>query len=169
MNRIYSEHWNEYELIDAGNNKKLERFGKIITIRPDRNAYFSPILSEKEWKQKAHFEFIEETEDSYIFKLTDLYKDILKRIIRDSTNFRCINPQFQQYSLNPDQLKRVKRIFGKTLINGMYDKKGKDGIYCITDKNENFKEIFENKIFKNNNFNYSYFPKLNCFCSNFIR
>ena len=44
MNRIYSEHWNEYELIDAGNNKKLERFGKIITIRPDRNAYFSPIL-----------------------------------------------------------------------------------------------------------------------------
>jgi 23S rRNA (cytosine1962-C5)-methyltransferase len=61
MNRIYSEHWNEYELIDAGNNKKLERFGKIITIRPDRNAYFSPILSEKEWKQKAHFEFIEET------------------------------------------------------------------------------------------------------------
>ena len=85
-------------------------------------------------------EFIEETEDSYIFKLTDLYKDILKRIIRDSSNFRCINPQFQQYSLNPDQLEKVKRIFGKTLINGMYDKKGKDGIYCITDKNENFKE-----------------------------
>jgi hypothetical protein len=71
--------------------------------------------------------------------LTDLYKDILKRIIRDPANFRCINPQFQQYSLNLEQLEKVKRILGKTLINGMYDKKGEDGIYCITDLNENFK------------------------------
>ena len=34
------------------------------------------------------FEFIKETEESYIFKLTDWYKDILKEIIRDPTNFR---------------------------------------------------------------------------------
>ena len=61
MKRIFGSHWSDYELIDAGNDKKLERWGEIITIRPDRNAYFSPILSPKEWKQKAHFEFIEET------------------------------------------------------------------------------------------------------------
>ena len=61
MKRIFGSHWSDYELIDAGNDKKLERWGDIITIRPDRNAYFSPILSQKEWKQKAHFEFIEET------------------------------------------------------------------------------------------------------------
>jgi 23S rRNA (cytosine1962-C5)-methyltransferase len=68
MKRIFSSHWSDYELIDAGNDKKLERWGKIITIRPDRNAYFSPIQSEKEWKEKAHFEFIEETSSKGIWK-----------------------------------------------------------------------------------------------------
>jgi len=61
MKRIFGSHWSDYELIDAGNDKKLERWGDIITIRPDRNAYFSPILPLKEWKEKAHFEFIEQT------------------------------------------------------------------------------------------------------------
>ena len=68
MKRIFSSHWSDYELIDAGNDKKLERWGKIITIRPDRNAYFASILPEKEWKQKAHFEFIEETTIKGIWK-----------------------------------------------------------------------------------------------------
>ncbi len=61
MKRIFSGQWSGYELIDAGNNKKLERWGNIITIRPERNAYFSPILTNQEWKQKAHFEFVEES------------------------------------------------------------------------------------------------------------
>ena len=68
MKRIFSSHWSDYELIDAGNNKKLERWGKIITIRPERNAYFSPILSNQKWKEKAHFEFIEETTNSGSWK-----------------------------------------------------------------------------------------------------
>jgi len=59
MKRIYSKHWPDYELIDAGDNKKLERWGTIITIRPDRNAYFKPVLSINEWNQRAHYEFIE--------------------------------------------------------------------------------------------------------------
>ena len=68
MNRIYSKNWNDYELIDAGNDKKLERWGKIITIRPDRNAYFPPVLSQKEWLKKAHFEFIEESNTKGFWK-----------------------------------------------------------------------------------------------------
>jgi len=68
MNRIYSKNWNDYELIDAGNDKKLERWGKIITIRPDRNAYFPPVLSQKEWIKKAHFEFIEESNTKGFWK-----------------------------------------------------------------------------------------------------
>ena len=64
MSRIFTQHWNDYELIDAGNNKKLERWGKIVTIRPERNAYFKAAFSENEWKQKAHFEFIEKTSNS---------------------------------------------------------------------------------------------------------
>jgi len=68
MKRIFSSHWSDYELIDAGNDKKIERFGNTILIRPDRNAYFAPILSNKEWLQKAHFEFIEETSSKGIWK-----------------------------------------------------------------------------------------------------
>ena len=47
--RIYSSAWNEYELIDAGGGKKLERWGKIITIRPEVQAYFK---TEKTFKEK---------------------------------------------------------------------------------------------------------------------
>lgn len=48
-----------YELIDAGGGKKLERFGEVILIRPEVNAYFQSEIPFKEWNKKAHFEFIE--------------------------------------------------------------------------------------------------------------
>ncbi|MFT5452767.1 MAG: 23S rRNA (cytosine1962-C5)-methyltransferase [Enterobacterales bacterium] len=67
MKRIYSQSWTDYELIDAGNERKLERWGKIISIRPDRNAYFEPILSYDNWKEQAHFEFIENTKSSGVW------------------------------------------------------------------------------------------------------
>jgi 23S rRNA (cytosine1962-C5)-methyltransferase len=49
--------WNDYELIDAGGGKKMERFGEIVCIRPDVNAYFKSELEFKEWDQQAHLEF----------------------------------------------------------------------------------------------------------------
>jgi 23S rRNA (cytosine1962-C5)-methyltransferase len=56
--RIYTEGWDDYELIDAGGGKKLERWGEVITIRPEVQAYFKSELSHSEWTKKAHFEFI---------------------------------------------------------------------------------------------------------------
>lgn len=50
-------HWKEYELIDSGNYEKLERFGDVITIRPEPQAVWNPTLSPKEWKKQAHFLF----------------------------------------------------------------------------------------------------------------
>ncbi len=47
-----------YELIDAGNGRKLERWGHIVTIRPEHQAYFPAVLSNEEWKTRAHWEFI---------------------------------------------------------------------------------------------------------------
>ncbi|MFK8037701.1 MAG: class I SAM-dependent methyltransferase [Crocinitomicaceae bacterium] len=61
MKKIYSSHWSNYELLDAGHDKKLERWGDVVTIRPDRNAYFKPIWDQKKWQNLAHFEFIEST------------------------------------------------------------------------------------------------------------
>lgn len=56
--RIYSKPWSDYELIDAGGGKKLERWGKIITIRPEVQAYFKSEKTFKEWADLAHWEFI---------------------------------------------------------------------------------------------------------------
>ncbi len=56
--RLYTKGWDDYELIDAGGGKKLERWGEIITIRPEVQAYFKSELLFKEWEEKAHFEFI---------------------------------------------------------------------------------------------------------------
>ena len=103
MKRIFSSHWSDYELIDAGNDKKLERWGEIITIRPDRNAYFSPILSEKEWKLKAHFEFIEETTSKGVWKT--LKKNTPKewQITYKNCVFNLRLTQFKHIGIFPEQ------------------------------------------------------------------
>jgi 23S rRNA (cytosine1962-C5)-methyltransferase len=52
------ENFKEYELLDCGNFEKLERFGKIITIRPEPQAVWPSVLSKSDWIKKAHFEFV---------------------------------------------------------------------------------------------------------------
>ncbi len=86
MKKIYSNPWSDYELIDAGNDKKLERWGDIITIRPDRNAYFTSILSINEWHQKAHFEFVETTKQSGTWVSLNTSKPILNN--KENTNWQ---------------------------------------------------------------------------------
>ncbi|MEB4592503.1 class I SAM-dependent methyltransferase [Candidatus Thiothrix sp. Deng01] len=56
--RIYSQGWDGYELIDAGGGHKLERWGDVITIRPDVQAYFQPGQPEAEWLARAHWRFL---------------------------------------------------------------------------------------------------------------
>jgi 23S rRNA (cytosine1962-C5)-methyltransferase len=51
INKVYSEFPSNYELIDAGAGKKLERFGEIIVIRPEVQAYFKPEINYLEWKK----------------------------------------------------------------------------------------------------------------------
>ena len=38
--KTYSLAWEDYELIDAGGGKKLERWGTVYSIRPEVQAYF---------------------------------------------------------------------------------------------------------------------------------
>lgn len=51
------QNWKDYELIDAGNYQKLERFGQYVTIRPEPQAVWLPSLSQNEWQRKAHIRF----------------------------------------------------------------------------------------------------------------
>ena len=103
MKRIYSSHWSDYELIDAGNNKKLERFGNIILIRPERNAYFSPILSNQEWKQKAHFEFVEESSNKGIWKTLKQHTPTEWQISYKDCVFKLRLTKFKHIGIFPEQ------------------------------------------------------------------
>lgn len=42
--------WKDYELLDHGNERKLERFGKIITDRPEPAATWNKNLSHSKWE-----------------------------------------------------------------------------------------------------------------------
>jgi len=59
--------WKDYELIDAGDFEKLERFGKYILIRPEPQAIWKKVLSDGDWKKLAHAKFIREQKDKFRF------------------------------------------------------------------------------------------------------
>lgn len=52
---LLADDWNDYELIDAGDGFKLERFGKYRFIRPDSQAYWKPKNPVSEWRADASF------------------------------------------------------------------------------------------------------------------
>mgnify|MGYP003948599511 CR=1 FL=1 len=56
--KLFTAGWDDYELLDAGGGKKLERWKDIITIRPEKQAYFKSGISFKEWEKIAHWEFV---------------------------------------------------------------------------------------------------------------
>ena len=47
----------DYELLDSGNGRKLERFGTITLARPCSQAIWRPVLSESEWSHLATASF----------------------------------------------------------------------------------------------------------------
>lgn len=57
-NKTFATGLPDYELIDAGGNRKLERWGEVVTIRPERQAYFQSGMPFSEWNELAHLEFI---------------------------------------------------------------------------------------------------------------
>ena len=50
--------WPDYQLLDCGDLKKLERFGDIILIRPEPNALWPAVWSPSRWKELAHAECV---------------------------------------------------------------------------------------------------------------
>ena len=52
-----SKDWKDYELLDSGCGEKLERFGQIITVRPEPKALWDRSITEAEWRRLAHFSF----------------------------------------------------------------------------------------------------------------
>lgn len=78
MNLYHPSSWSDYELIDAGDFEKLERFGKYILIRPEPQAIWERTLSDSEWKKLAHAHFHREQTDK--FRFADEVKGGWKRL-----------------------------------------------------------------------------------------
>jgi 23S rRNA (cytosine1962-C5)-methyltransferase len=101
--RIYSEAWKDYELIDAGGGKKVERWGSIITIRPEVQAYFKSEKTFKEWDQIAHWEFV--SKDGKSGKWKSLKKDSPTEwsIMFNKLSFNLELTKFKHVGIFPEQ------------------------------------------------------------------
>ena len=63
VNLLTSPAWEDYQLLDSGNGRKLEQFGPYRLIRPEAEAVWSPLMDESEWKEAAA-EFIPSAEEN---------------------------------------------------------------------------------------------------------
>lgn len=101
--RIYTNPWSDYELIDAGGGKKLERWGNVITIRPEVQAYFKSEKTFKEWSTIAHWEFISKGGQSGVWK--QLKKNAPKEwtINFEKLKFHLELTKFKHLGLFPEQ------------------------------------------------------------------
>ena len=57
-----SPDWEDYQLLDSGNGKTLERFGKYLLVRPRPQAIWPTTLPSTEWK-KANAVLVEEKQE----------------------------------------------------------------------------------------------------------
>lgn len=120
--KTFSQNWSDYELLDAGNGSKLERWGNIITIRPEVQAYFKSGLPLDEWKEMAHLEFIPKGKESgkWIYhKSVDLTN---WKIQYDDQNFILEPTKFKHVGLFPEQavnwnLIKKQLAKGKKMLN----------------------------------------------------
>ncbi|MDG2152314.1 MAG: class I SAM-dependent methyltransferase [Crocinitomicaceae bacterium] len=102
---LFTESWNDYELIDAGGGRKLERWGKLITIRPEVQAYFHSGLPFSDWSKMAHWEFIEKKGKKGVWK--QLIKDAPRSqtISYGRLKFHIELTKFKHLGLFPEQRK----------------------------------------------------------------
>jgi 23S rRNA (cytosine1962-C5)-methyltransferase len=61
---LVADDWTDYALLDSGDGRKLERYGKIVVDRPEPQAFWPKKLSAKDWQAHAAFAGTEESEES---------------------------------------------------------------------------------------------------------
>lgn len=72
---LYPHTFQDYELLDCGAGMKLERFGKVITIRPEPQAVWQASHSFSEWEEQADVQFIPTSSNAGKWKKLKPIKD----------------------------------------------------------------------------------------------
>jgi 23S rRNA (cytosine1962-C5)-methyltransferase len=101
--REYGEPWPDYEMLDAGGGKKLERWGLIITIRPDLHAHYKPGLPYSQWLTMAHWEFEEQSPTQGRWKNIKPHSPEQWTIAFGTLNFALKLTKFKHVGLFPEQ------------------------------------------------------------------
>lgn len=57
-NALSPKNFDDYQLLDSGKGKKLERFGDRLIVRPEAKAIWKPVLARPVWEQ-ANAEFVD--------------------------------------------------------------------------------------------------------------
>lgn len=103
-NKLFTTGWEDYELLDAGGEHKLERWGEIITIRPERQAYFKSGIPFDKWRDQAHFIFEAKGKKSGHWKsLKEFKTDKTWSINYKNLTFELNLTKFKHVGLFPEQ------------------------------------------------------------------
>ncbi len=71
MDILITEGWEDYELVDSGDGRRLERFGKYLLDRPDPQIIWRKSLPEEKWERAdARFERLENDRGEWIQKVS---------------------------------------------------------------------------------------------------
>ncbi len=133
-----SRYWEDYELIDTGNRKKIERFNKFILIRPEPAAVWSPAYSETHWLELAHAEYkptgnysgkwekYKPMPDKWLMRYRS--PEVKLRFFVELKNFKNIGV-FPEQAVNWDYIMKRARIYEGTKMLNLF---GYTGLASIT-------------------------------------
>lgn len=121
-----SKNTNQYELIDFGRGQRLERFGKIVMIRPDVQANGDRSLSKKDWEKRAHLEFIEGKKQSGEWKFL---KDVESKwtidipVSNEKLTFNLELTKFKHVGIFQEQMNNWDFIYDSIKKTNRFDAK----------------------------------------------
>jgi 23S rRNA (cytosine1962-C5)-methyltransferase len=106
--------WTDYELLDCGNFEKLERFGKVITIRPEPQAVWQPAWNTNEWEKRAHVKFVPRSSSAGEWKKLKATGDrwnIAYGLENQTLSLRLALTSFKHVGVFPEQAVNWEYIF----------------------------------------------------------
>ena len=101
---VESDGFADYRLLDSGNGRKLERFGKIIVDRPEPQALWHPLADEKLWAG-AHAVFsANDDEESGRWRTNATVPENWNVRLEDAVTLTCRLSGFRHLGIFPEQL-----------------------------------------------------------------
>ncbi|MFA6005094.1 MAG: class I SAM-dependent methyltransferase [Patescibacteria group bacterium] len=101
MDILSTRGWSDYELLDSGNEERLERFGKYTLLRPDPQCIWIPRLSQQDWEM-ADAEFYKESSERGSWKVKTEMPESWEVIYKD-LKFKLKLSPFKHTGLFPEQ------------------------------------------------------------------